>query len=410
MLLLRILKLPNLSLPSLLILAGSFLTRLGNSLIYPYLTLYLSVKKGLPLYWAGCAIGACYLTFALSGFVAGYLSSQYGHAKTLKTAILAYVILIFSMGYIVNTVNNILLIGYFFILLCALAGITRSTMETVGQIIISKSTALGEKYLVFSLRYTLINVGSTLGPIIGTALGLLITPNAFFVAGLFMLFYYCVLFKMPEFKQQEAITISFLPTLWAILCDKQCLYFILAGIAGFIASSQMEALFAYISYINTKSTQVFVLMYAINTTTVVLLQIIITEYVKRFNLNYVILFGLILYACSLLGVALAGKHPFNYYISTFIYTLGEILALSTVGIYIDTQLTKVSKEMSFGISNFIFIGNVIGGPLGTWFCYHWGIKNGLCLMAIITLSGIPCILAAKRASAAIPPLKATLEY
>ncbi|CAN5320833.1 MFS transporter [soil metagenome] len=390
----------RLSLPTYIIIIGTFFSRFGTSVIFPYLTLYLASKKGLPLYWPGIAIGLSYFAHALSGFSAGYLASRYGYLKVLRLSIIFYAATFFLMGYAGHALTNKVLIGIIFIICCTLGGVVRSFIETIGQIIISDTTPLGQKHFAFSLRYTLMNVGSTLGPILAVILGIVITSASYFLAAILVIFYAFLLQKIAKsshFTEMKQTTPPpFFQSLYAIFRDKQCLYFVIAGIIGFIANSQMEALFAYVSFQNTGSNRVFVEMFAINTITVVLVQILLTEYTKRFDIHYVILSGLLFYTISLIGIALAGKVHFYYYLSMFIFTLGEILALSLVGIYIDTKMGRFSKEMCFGITSFVFIGNVIGSPLGTWLCYQWGIKGGLFAMVAITLLGIPFILAAKR--------------
>jgi MFS family permease len=157
----------------------------------------------------------------------------------------------------------------------------------------------------------------------------------------------------------------------------------------------MNTLFAYVTYHYALKSHVFVTMYVINGLCIILLQVPIGNYIKRFNICYVIVAGTILLAAGLFGIAFSGTHASLYYLNTFIFTLGEMCSLSLVGVYIDQLAKPEHRYIYFGISNFALIGSIIGPPLATFVCNYFSISAGLITAGIITLLGVPFILLAR---------------
>lgn len=383
------------------IIVGTFLSRFGTSMVLPYVSLLLVHNKGLPLYWAGIAISSSYLAQTISGFIGGYFSTKFDRFKTLKVTILFYAFLFFCMGAACQWLTNKFWVGSIFVLCWFLAGGCRSLIETVGQIVISYFTPIPQKHLAFSLRYTFINIGVSIGPLVALAVGVLTKNLAFWLTGI-CVFSYFVLLQMTV--KNETLTTeknnfpSFLTSMHTLVKDKQFLYFTCAAILTFVGLNQMETLFAYISYTNTGSTNVFAVMYCINAVTVVTLQMQMIQFTKKFNIHNVITCGIALITLGLIGVGFSGSHPFYYYLSGFIFTLGEILSFALVGLYIDLLAPSSHKEAYFGINTFVLCGIIFSSPLITWISYEFGVTTGIILAAVLTSVGIPLILAAKKVS------------
>ncbi|CAN5241577.1 MFS transporter [soil metagenome] len=386
------------------IIIGTLISRFGTSMILPYMTVLLVQIKHLPIYWAGVAIGASYLAQAFWISLSGKQLQNIQPFNRIKIAIFAYAFMFILMGLLSKFVNNIYIVGGGFIVCFFLIGICRSMIETTGQSFISCATSTAQKHFAFSLRYTFINIGTTVGPIFAMLLGILNTNWIFFVGSLSLLLY-AILLQFTLTGEEETIFkdkskhTNFFGVVTLLFSDKKLLYFIIAAILCFIGFSQMEVLFAYITFHYTANVHVFVVMYAINGISVVFLQMPLVHYVKKFNIHTVILFGILLLACGLISIAISTTHVMGYYFGAIIFTLGEIFTLSLLGLYIDQLATAEHRYIYFGISNYMLIGKIVGAPLSALFCYYFGVNIGLLIIAILTLFAAPMIWLAKNTPA-----------
>jgi MFS family permease len=388
--------------PVLAIATGSLMSRFGTSMVIPYITVLLVEAKHLPIYWGGLTIGLYYLAQALMGSLGGHKLSKIEPFKLIKVGIFFYTLLFIVLGLISRFVHTPLLVGFSFVLCFLLLGTCASIIETTGQFVISSLTPMPQKYFAFNLRYTFINIGTSIGPLVAIALGILNT-NWVFYATAIAIFVYFALIKFTVNTKIPASTngehSNFLHAFTVLFQDKKLLYFIIAAILCYIGFSQMNTLFAYVTYHYALPSHVFAVMYAINGLCIILLQVPIGHYIKRFNIYYVIAVGIILLTIGLLGTALSSTHALLYYLSMFIFTLGEMCSLSLVGVYIDQLATPERRYIYFGISNFALIGSIMGPPLATMITHYFNVEIGLISAGVVTVFGVPFILAAKRAVA-----------
>ena len=399
-------KLHKLQLPYavLAIIIGTLLSRFGTAMILPYVTILLVQQKHLALYWSGLSIGLSYLAQAMGASLTGRFLADLEAFMLIKIATLVYAFTFIALGLLSIYGQNISLIGFGFILSFCIMGLCRSLIETTGQAIISEITPNTQKYFAFSLRYTCINIGTSLGPIIAIFLGILNTNFVFFVAAFFVASYAAILqltVQLKDMPKHKAEHKTFFGLCRLLYQEKKLLYFILGSIFCFIGFSQMETLFAFITFHYTGSTHIFAIMYMINGAGIAVLQIPLVRLVKKFDLDNVIIAGALLLTIGLIGVITASTHPNFYYCSMFIFTLGEIFSLSLMGIYIDHLATPTTRHLYFGISNFSLLGRVCGPPLATALCTHFGLNTGLYLIAGITALSLPCIWLAKHSANSI---------
>lgn len=392
---LHILQLPY---PVLIIALGTLISRFGTSMVLPYITLLLVQTKHLPIFLTGIIIGSSYLAEAFGASLTGKLFSQTRPFKLMKTSIIIYAILFICMGSISQWINNRWLVGGGFIISFLSVGICRSLIESTGLTIISHLTPRYQKSFAFSLRYTFINIGSSLGPLFAILLGILHANIEFYIASGAILTYYLLLQLTVKTK-----TISFHSyannmalTFKILILDKRLLYFTLAASLCYVGFSQQATLFAYIVYHYLADTHIFAIMYAINGITIVVLQTPLVQYIERFEIHYVLIAGVLLLTLGLIGIAVSTVYFLAYYLSAFIFTLGEILTLSLLSLYIDKLASPENRYIYFGISNLALIGYVLGPPLATLISHYVGLSNGLIITAFITLLGVPFILLAKK--------------
>lgn len=385
--------------PVFAIALGTLASRSGTAMVLPYVALLLTQLKHLPLYWAGIAIGGSYLAQALLvSFSASFFSNIHPF-KLIKLSLCLYAAVFLLMGVVSELFSNSILVAISFIIGFLLVGCTRALIETTGQMIISELTPVAKKHYAFSLRYTFINIGTSCGPPIAIMLGILNTNFAFVGAACCVFIYFLLLqftISNTDLIGKKSQQGGLLAAIKLLNIDKRLRYFILATIFCYIGFGQMEAMFAFVSYHFTHQTHVFAIMYAINGIVIILLQMPLVSYIKRFDIHRVIFVGILLLTSGLIGVAIAGIHVTVYYFSMILFTLGEIFSFSLIGLYIDQVADPSQRYNYFGLSNLALIGKISGPPLATWLCHFFGLRDGLLIIAIITMLAVPYILLAKR--------------
>ncbi len=376
------------------IIVGTLFSRFGTAMISPYVTILLVNQKHLSLTWAGITLGGTYLSQAFGASLTGRILARFELFSLIKWSTYLYGAIFICLGIISMTMNNPWLVGSCFVLAFALMGFCRSIIETAGQTIISHITPAAQKNMAFSMRYTFINIGSALGPMVAILLGILNTNGVFFAAAI-CVSVYAIILKFTVHLREDSHPInqhnSFFALFKMIYKNTKLFCFIITMCLMYICFSQLETFFAYIANHYTGNTRIFAIMYAINGISIVLLQIPLVRFAEEFNLSYVIMVGIALLAIGVVGVVNATTHPMQYYISMIIFTLGEILSLSLIGMYIDQLATPENRHMYFGVSNFALMGRAFGPPLTVALCSYFGLQGGLYLIATLTLLGIPLL-------------------
>ena len=386
--------------PVYAIILGTLLSRFGTAMVTPYVAILLVNNKHLAYAWVGVVLAGSYIAQALGASVANRFTSKMESFFLIQLATYFYTAIFFCLGLISTYVTNAFFVGFGFILCFIFAGACRSIIETTGQTLMSATTPIQQKNLAFSLRYTCINIGASLGPLVAVILGVLNSNDVFFISALFVLIYAIILRLTVRTKYTVSTTQNtgnLTKQFHLLLTHNKLFYFVIASGLSYTGFTALETLFAYTVYQYIADPTVFATMMMINGITVVSTQMALVSYTSRFDIHYVYMAGIGLLSLGLLGVAFATTHPLIYFISMFVFTLGEILTISLIGLYIDGIATKEERHLFFSISNFAMLGRVLGPPLAAILCGLYGVKITLLCIATLCLLGIPLIVKAKNA-------------
>ncbi|HDR8072457.1 TPA: MFS transporter [Bacillus cereus] len=167
------------------LITGTAFIRGSTYMTLPFLSIYLSNLNMSPML-IGLTIGISPLMGTIGGFIGGQFSDRFGRIPMIliSITILVFVFIGFSM-----TGKPIL-----FLLLNALVGLSNSFFEPTSQALIADLTERRIRMKAFSLRYTAINIGASVGPLIGGYLVNVSLPGAFLFTGGIYLIYGVALF------------------------------------------------------------------------------------------------------------------------------------------------------------------------------------------------------------------------
>ncbi|PUB11013.1 MFS transporter [Paenisporosarcina sp. OV554] len=366
------------------LLIGTVFARGASFMAVPFLALYLSNTHGIHPILIGITIGLSPLTGTLGGFIGGYFSDRYGRKKVMLWTIFVWGLVYFGFSQASH-------IGTFMVL-NALNGLCRSFFEPSSQALMADLTSVDKRKRVFSLRYTAINIGASLGPLLGVYVAQFSTSLPFLLTSMMYLLYGGTLFIMlNRYSIRNDLPIHQLPILDSLIViwrDKTLLVFIIGGILVNIGYSQIDSnLPQYIQNSFSDGIALFAKLIALNAILVIVLQVPLSLVSEKWPVLRVMILGSILFAI--------GFASFGYVTTTIglmmamaIVTIGEIFIFPSTSVFIDQIAPDNRKGTYFGAGQFRSIGNFTGPVLGGWLLKDFGGTLLFSVIGIIILCSI----------------------
>ena len=232
----------------------------------------------------------------------------------------------FICGFVaIPLVHSVVLVVFFF----SLINCSYSVFSTVLKAYFSDTLAPTTKAKVFSLNYTFLNVGWTIGPPIGTLLVMQSINLPFWLAAICAAF--PLLFIQRYVERLKPAEITDTPVAWSpsvLLRDRALLWFTLSGLlASFVGGSFASCLSQYVLAIGDSSfaEKVVAVILPVNAAVVVTLQYAIGRKLTANNLRPLMTFGTVCYVIGLAGFMLSGDNLWFWGLAAAVFTLGEVI-------------------------------------------------------------------------------------
>ncbi|MCF6093938.1 MFS transporter [Microaerobacter geothermalis] len=344
------------------LLLGTIIARSASFMALPFLAVYLSRTTEMSPILIGLTIGMGPLAGTIGSFIGGNLSDRFGRKVIMLSALFAWSGVFVGFGLSAHPMA--------FVLLNAVNGLCRSFFEPTSQALIADLTPREKRMKAFGMRYTAINIGATVGPLIGAYLGMISASLAFFItAGVYLVYAVSLLVLMSTVTIQnpspsrEAVTLR--SALRVVKNDIPLRYFILGGVLVNLGYSQVEStLPQYLEGFIDNGVLLYSILLSTNAITVVILQIPISHWAEKRSLMRVMVVGSFLFSIGYMGFAIFQNWT-GLIASMVILTLGEILLFPSGSIFIDQLAGEQLRGTYFGASGFrslgFFLGSWIGG-------------------------------------------------
>lgn len=366
------------------LLIGTVFARGASFMALPFLALYLSNTHGIHPVWIGLTIGLSPLTGTIGGFIGGYFSDRYGRKKVMLWTILVWGLVYFGFSQASH-------IGVF-MALNALNGLCRSFFEPSSQAMMADLTSPQQRKRVFSLRYTAINIGASLGPLLGVYVAQFSSSLPFLLTGLMYLLYGGTLFIMLNRHSITHVTpvhqLPLMDTLMVTWKDKTLLVFIIGGILINVGYSQIDSnLPQYIQQSFSDGVALFAKLIALNAILVIILQVPLSLITEKWPVLRVMILGSLFFAIGFASFGFATT-AIGMMIAMAIVTIGEIFIFPSTSVFIDQIAPENRKGTYFGAGQFRSIGNFTGPVLGGWLLQDFGGDFLFSVIAVIILCSI----------------------
>ena len=225
------------------LLASSLLLTIGRGATLPFMTIYLSRQYSLSVDLIGYAMTIALTISVVFSLGFGILADKFDKKRYMLLAITA-----FACGFIaIPLVNNVTLVVLFF----ALINCAYSVFATVLKAWFADNLSSTSKTKIFSINYTMLNIGWTIGPPLGTLLVMQSINLPFWLAAICSAF--PMLFIQIWVKRSEKIIATETGSVWSpkvLLQDKALLWFTCSGfLASFVSGAFASCISQYVMVI-----------------------------------------------------------------------------------------------------------------------------------------------------------------
>ncbi|HCM63657.1 MAG TPA: transporter [Morganella sp. (in: Bacteria)] len=374
------------------LLASSFLITIGRGATIPFMAIYLSRQYGMAVDQVGIALTVALTTGVLFSLGFGIIADKFDKKRYMLVSILVYI-----AGFIaIPLTHNIALVVIFF----SLVNCAYSVFATVLKAYFADTLPPARKTKVFSLNYTFVNMGWTVGPPIGTALLMYSANLPFWLAACSAAFPVLFIQRFVRSVPPSAATGS--GTTWqpsVMLHDKALLWFTLSAFMGSLVFGSFSACISqYVLTVAdaTLAEKVIGVVLPVNAAVVVSLQYMVGRRLRQENLKKLMTLGTLFFMGGLAGFMIAGSNLVFWGLAAFVFTLGELIYAPGEYMLIDGIAPDGMKSSYFsaqslgwlgGAFNPLFTGGVltsfppdtlwlilIGVSAGAWLCMMRGLR------------------------------------
>jgi MFS family permease len=368
------------------LLIGTILSRGSAFMTLPFLSIYLSKHLDLPPVIIGITVGMSPVMGTVGGFIGGHLSDRFGRKRVMQFALFSIAFVYF--GFTIAKSQG------WFILLNALNGLCNSFFEPTSQALMADVTEKKSRMKAYSLRYTAINIGASVGPLLGAYLATTSAKMSFAITGsIYLLYAFVLVFFMHKLSitQSEQIgkkSVTFGAAFKIFISDKALLYLVLGVILVNIGYSQMDSsLPQFLGKSLSNGVVIFSFLLTINALMVVFLQMPISLIAERFKPMQVMMVGSILMAAGLLLCSMINGWVMAI-LSMIFLTFGEILIFPSNSMLIDQLAPDHLRGTYFGAGQFRKAGNFLGPILGGYLLSHYNGQMMFLIISIVVLGSI----------------------
>jgi len=344
-------------------------------MVLPFLTLYLTVDRRLPASTAGLAITIYGISAIVIAPLSGRLSDRLGGLRIMKTSLLlsGIVLLIFSF---VHSLSGIFAVT-------AVWAITSEAFRPPSMAIIGELAGPQQRKAAFAVTRLAINLGMSIGPVVGGFLATHSFKSLFYVDGATSLLAGVLVAILPwrQLKPQELEkevvqkTNDMIPRLRYsdVLRDRRFIYFLLAMLPIELVFFQPLAAMPLFLVRDLHMTEAgFGALLAINTVIIILVEVALNAAMADWAHRYAISLGALLVGAGF-GALIFVNSVYAAAATIVIWTFGEMILLPASSAFVSDIAPGKQAGAYMGLYTMGFSLAVAIGPwLGTQILEHYG--------------------------------------
>src|SRR5471032_1910646 len=321
-----------------LLLCASLVLTLARAITLPYLVIYVSGHFGLSIAEVGLVIGSTLIIGSLLSLYGGFLVDSLSSYRLILTACA-----VFTAGFLGAFIASGL--GLFYACLVAI-NLAYAVIDIAVKAGFGSLLPLDQRSEVFSIKYTLTNIGYAIGQFLG--------------AGYFFVYFVWGDTGLATAEANRQTT-PFLAVGKVLLRDYRLVCFTLGGVLSAVVFGQFTAyLSQYLIVTSNPQTAYRIIssVVATNALMVICLQYSLGKRITHKHLNLWLAAGLSLFIVGLGGFALSTTLTV-WVIAMAIFTVGEIIVFPAEYMFIDKIAPDNLRGMYYGAQNLYKLGEAL---------------------------------------------------
>lgn len=307
-----------------ILVAATFIDRVGGALIFPFLSLYVAQKFDIGMTQVGLLFGTWSLSSLIGSTIGGALADRFGRKSVMIFGLLFSAGTALFMGFVRNLST--------FYIIAIVAGIFSDIGHPAQQAMVADLLRGEQRTEGFSLLRIVANLAITFGPAIGGVLAGVSYLLLFVIDAIASLVTALIVFRaIPETKpetigKQPAETIfETLKGYGRVLEDRLFVAFILSSIIMIIVYTQMySTLSVYLFRVHEISAQGFGYLMSMNAAMVVLLQYGIARRIRSAPPMLMMVAASLLYGIGFAMFGLVSAYGM-FMVAMAVITIGEMV-------------------------------------------------------------------------------------
>ncbi|NBN76269.1 efflux MFS transporter YdeE [Proteus sp. G2615] len=345
------------------LLFSSLLLTIGRGATLPFMAIYLSREYQLPVDDIGIAMSIALTTGIFFSLGFGMLADKFEKKRYMLLSIITF---IFSFAAIPMVHSTVLVVIFFSVINCSYL-----VFSTVLKAYFSETLSVSAKPKIFSLNYTFINMGWTVGPPIGTLLLMYGTQLPFWLAAisasvpLFMIQLFVQ--RSKAINTAEENSVKWDPKI--MLKDRALSWFVLSTFFGTLTFGSFASCisqYILVVYDAKLAESVIAVVLPVNAAIVVSLQYIVGKHVTAERLRKLMTLGTLFFMMGLLGFMFAGNNLIFWALAIAVFTLGELIYAPGEYMMIDNIAPLGMKASYFSAQSLGWLGAALN-PLASGF-------------------------------------------
>ncbi|AWH88598.1 efflux MFS transporter YdeE [Limnobaculum parvum] len=342
------------------LLASSLLLTIGRGATLPFMTIYLTRRFAMSVDEIGLAMTIALTVGVVFSLGFGILADKFDKKNYMLLSILAFI-----GGFVaIPLVAQVELVIFYF----ALINCAYSVFSTVLKAYFSDVLGPSEKAKIFSLNYTFLNIGWTVGPPLGTLLVMYSINMPFWLAACCAAFPLVFIQRYVErvrIDMRSENSVAWSPSV--LLRDRALLWFTLSGIlAAFVSRSFASCISQYILVVADSdfAEKVVAVVLPVNAVVVVTLQYAIGRRLSESNIRPLMTIGTFCFVLGLLGFMYSGNNLLFWGLAAAVFTFGELIYAPGEYMLVDNIAPPGMKASYFSAQALAWLG-AAANPLAT---------------------------------------------
>ncbi len=341
-----------------ILFGGMLVNAVGSSLIFPFFTLYVRQRFGVPMATIGVTIAAMAGVGLISGALGGALADRFGR----KTLMVGGLMLVGVSSFIMGVVDSLVAFAAVAIFINFISPFFRPASQAmVADMVEPKKRARA---------YGLMRVAFNLGVAIGPAVGGFLAEQSYFTlfvgdAVTSLIFAFIILFFIVETKPEvaEEERAAHGAGYGPLLRDTPFLIFCLVSIAVTVVYAQMNSTWPVYMKENYGITErQYGLMMSLNAAMVVLFQFPITGFTERYARTAMLALAAVFYGVGFGLVGFVSTAAF-FALAIAIWTVGEMVHVPVAQAYVADVAPEDMRGRYMGASGLTWGVGWSLGPL-----------------------------------------------